>query len=175
MLKNVKEKARIGSEPFSGTLLKLKKEINLPRDISKLLTKYYNEIYDYSFITLSDIHNALSRIIVVELKVTKFGKLIIGAKVINSTFSVKYIKSANILSKFILDDNDTTDIYLDQVQFFFKHIIHLQESSKIHYLAFVRWYKKADDNRSQFHCQIDKDDLNICNVELWGNKFYKLS
>jgi len=125
MSKNVKEKVGIGSESFSDALLKLKKEVNLPRDILKLLTEYYNEAYGHSFIILSDIHNALSRTIVVELKVTKFGRLMIGAKVISSTFLVRYIRSANILFKFILDDNDTTDIYPGQVQFFFKHIIHL--------------------------------------------------
>ena len=55
MLKNVKEKAGTGSEPFSGTLLKLmKKEVNLQLEVLELLIKYYHNAYDiylfYNFI-----------------------------------------------------------------------------------------------------------------------------
>jgi hypothetical protein len=42
-------------------------------------------------------------------------------------------------------------------------------------LAFIKWYKPAEDHRSRFHCQIDKDDTKICNIELWKKDFYKLS
>ena len=167
MSKNVKENAGIGTEPFPGILLNPKKDIILSQDILKLLVEYYNGAYDnYSFIDLSDIHNASSDVIAVLPQAIKFGRLRIGAEIIGSTFSARYIRSANILSKFILDDNNTTDIYPGQVQFFFEHTIHLQEGPKIHYLAFTRWYKKTDDNRSWFHYQIDKKYLNICNVEL---------
>ena len=176
MSNNVKENAGIGTEPFPGTLLKPKKDVTLSQDILKLLVKYYDGAYDnYFFVNLSDIHNASSEAIAVLPQAIKFGRLRIGAEIIGSTFSARYIWSANILSKFILDDNNTTDIYPGQVQFFFEHTIHLQEGPKIHYLAFVRWYKKTDDNRSRFHCRIDKKYLNICNVELWGNEFYELS
>src|SRR6185437_6467268 len=44
-----------------------------------------------------------------------------------------------------------------------------------HSLAFVRWYDKADNRRSQFHCQIGNDDEKICNIELWKRDFYELS
>ncbi|PKY32170.1 hypothetical protein RhiirB3_450169 [Rhizophagus irregularis] len=176
MSKNVKEKAGIGSEPFPGALLKPKKEANLPQDILKLLIEYYNSAYDnYFFISLSDIHNALPEAIGVLPKVTKFGRLRIGVEVIGSTFSARHIRSANVLSQFILDDNHTTDIYPGQVQFFFEHTIHLPEGSKTHCLAFVRWYKKTENRKYRFHCQIDNDDLNICNIELWENEFYELS
>ncbi|PKB96112.1 hypothetical protein RhiirA5_385559, partial [Rhizophagus irregularis] len=174
--KNVKEKAGIGSEPFPGALLKPKKEANLPQDILKLLIEYYNSAYDnYFFISLSDIHNALPEAIGVLPKVTKFGRLRIGVEVIGSTFSARHIRSVNVLSQFILDDNHTTDIYPGQVQFFFEHTIHLPEGSKTHCLAFVRWYKKTENRKYRFHCQIDNDDLNICNIELWENEFYELS
>ncbi|PKC61562.1 hypothetical protein RhiirA1_398323 [Rhizophagus irregularis] len=176
MSKNVKEKAGIGSEPFPGALLKPKKEANLPQDILKLLIEYYNSAYDnYFFISLSDIHNALPEAIGVLPKVTKFGRLRIGVEVIGSTFSARHIRSVNVLSQFILDDNHTTDIYPGQVQFFFEHTIHLPEGSKTHCLAFVRWYKKTENRKYRFHCQIDNDDLNICNIELWENEFYELS
>ena len=41
--------------------------------------------------------------------------------------------------------------------------------------VFVRWYEAADDRRSRFHCQIDKEDMKICNIELWKKDFYELS
>ena len=177
MSKNVKEKAGIGSEPFPGAFLKPKKEVILKQDILELLIKYYNGAYEnYSFVGLSDIHNALPEAIAVLPTVTKFGRLRIGAEVIGSTFSARHIRSANILSQFVLDDNVMTDIYPGQVQFFFEHTVYLKEGSETHSLAFVRWFKKAvEGNRRRFHCQIRKDDLKICNIELWENEFYELS
>jgi hypothetical protein len=97
------------------------------------------------------------------------------AEVFGSTYSPRYIKSANILAQFILDDDNTTDIYPGQVQFFFEHTVQLSDGPVTHSLAFVRWYEAADDRRSRFHCQIDKDDMKICNVELWKKDFYELS
>ena len=73
----------------------------------------------------------------------------IGAEVFGSTHSLRYIKSANVLSQFVIDDNKT-DIYPRQVQFFFKHMIQLPEGPATHSLAFVRWYDKADDRRIDF-------------------------
>src|SRR3989440_4123982 len=43
------------------------------------------------------------------------------------------------------------------------------------FVGFVRWYDKADDCRSRFHCQIGNDDEKICNIELWKRDFYELS
>ena len=75
---------------------------------------------------------------------------------------------------FVIDDN-TTDIYPGQVQFFFEHMIQLPKGSATYLLAFVRWYDKADNRRSQFYCQIGNDNEKICNIELWKRDFYELS
>ena len=172
MSKNVKENAGTGSEPFPGALLKPTKEANLPVNVLNLLVEYYQNAYDYSFVTLSNIHNSPPESKVVFPKVNYFGRLRIGAEVIGSTFSARHTRSANILSQFVLDDDNTTNTYPGQVQFFFEHTIHLPaEVSVKHYLAFVRWYKPAEDNRSRFHCKIDND---ICNIELWKKDFYEL-
>src|SRR5207245_1507317 len=104
------------------------------------------------------------------MKVNQFSRLRIGAEIFGSTHSPRYIKSANILLQFVIDDN-TTDIYPGQVQFFFEHMIQLPEGPATHSLAFVRWYDKADDRRSRFHCQIGNDDEKICNIELWKRIF----
>jgi len=176
MSKDVKEKAGVGSEAFPGTLLKPMKEVNLLSEVLKLLVEYYCNTYDeFSFVTLSNIHNSSSESIVVLSKVNRFSRLRIGAEVTGSKSSVRYIRSSNVLSQFILDDDNTTDTYPGQVQFFFEHTIHLPDGPKTHYLAFVRWYKPTGDRRSQFHCQINEDDLSICNIEMWTKDFYELS
>jgi hypothetical protein len=174
MSKNVMEKAGTGSEPFPGTFMKpMKKDVNLPPEVLALLVEYYCNAYEYTFVTLSNIHTSSKDSIVVLPKVNQFSRLRVGAEVFGSTHS-RYIKSANVLAQFVVDDY-TTDIYPGQVQFFFEHTIQLPEGPATHSLAFVRWHDKADDRRSRFHCQIDNDNTQICNIELWKKDFYDLS
>jgi hypothetical protein len=172
MSKNVKDNAGVGSEPFPGKLLKpMKKDVNLPPEVLTLLVDYYHNAYSYPFVTLSNVHNSSTESIVVLPKINQFGRLRLGAEIFGSTFSKRYIRSANVLAQFILDDN-TTDTYPGQVQFFFEHSIVLPEEGLVtHHLTFIRWYAAAEDRRSRFHCQIDKE---ICNIELWKNNFYEL-
>ena len=148
------------------------KNVNLPSEVLPLLVEFYCNAYGRSFTSLSNIHTSSDDSIVVLPKVNQFSRLRIEAEVFGSTYSSRYIKSANILAQFILDDDNTTDIYPGQVQFFFEHTIQLSDGPATHSLAFVRWYEAADDRRSRFHCQIDKDDMKICNIEL---DFYELS
>ena len=172
MSKNVKDNAGVGSEPFPGKLLKpMKKDVNLPLEVLTLLVDYYHNAYSYPFVTLSNVHNSSTESIVILPKINQFEKLRLGAEIFRLTFSKWYIRLANILAQFILDDN-ITDTYLGQVQFFFEHSIVLPEEGLVtHYLTFIRWYVAAEDRRSWFHCQIDKE---ICNIELWKNNFYEL-
>ena len=44
----------------------------------------------------------------------------------------------------------------------------------IHSLALVKWYKPVH-HKVRYHCQVDNDDINLCNIELWSNKFYGMS
>jgi hypothetical protein len=176
MSKNVKDKAGIGSEPFPGAFMKpMKKDTNLRSEVLALLVEYYSNAYQRPFVALSNVHASSKEAIVVLPKVNQYSRLRIGAEVFGSISSPRYIKSANVLSQFILDDNNTTDIYPGQVQFFFEHTIYLSEGPVTHSLAFVRWYSAADDRRSRFHCQIDKDNTKISNIELWKKDFYELS
>src|SRR5436309_112060 len=176
MSKNVTEKVGTGSEPFPGTFMKpMKKDVDLPTEVLELLMEYYRNAYEYAFATVSNIHTSSEDSIVILSKVNQFSRLRVGAKVFGSTHLPRYhIKLANILSQFVIDDN-TTDIYSRQVQFFFEHTIQLLEGPVTHLLAFVKWYNKADDRRSRFHCQIGNDDEKICNIELWKRDFYELS
>ena len=172
MSKNVKEKAGTGSEPFLDALLKPMKSVKLSSEILALLVEYYNNAYSNSFVSLSDIHNSLPGTIAVFPQINRFDRLRLGAEVYGSTYAKRYIRSVNVLSKFVLDDN-TTDTYLGQIHFFFEHTIHLLEGSITHSLAFVRWYSHADHSRTRFHCSIN-DDNKSSNIELWKSEFYEI-
>src|SRR5581483_10770463 len=144
MSRNVQEKAGSRSESFLGTLINLTKEVNLSAEILDLLVDYYHNMYDHSFITLSRVHNSSEESIVVLPKANQFSRIRIRAEVIKLTFVLRHIRSANVLSQFVLDDN-TTDTFSGQVQFFFKHTIQLPEGLTMYTLTFVRWYKAAKD------------------------------
>src|SRR4051794_19203444 len=121
----------------------MKKDVDLLTEVLELLVEYYCNAYEYAFVTVSNIHTSSEDFIVIFQRC----RLRIGTKIFGSTHSPRYIKSANVLSQFVIDDN-TTDIYPGQVQFFFEHTIQLPEGPATHSLAFVRWYDKADDRRS---------------------------
>ena len=99
MSKNVTEKAEIGLKPFSGTFMKpMKKDVDLPTEVLELLVEYYCNVYEYTFMTISNIHTSSENSIVILSKVNQFSRLRVGAEVFGSTHSPRYIKFANILS-----------------------------------------------------------------------------
>src|SRR5438067_6957196 len=120
MSKNVTEKAGTGSVPFLGTFMKpIKKDVDLPTEVLELLVEYYCNTYEYAFVTILNIYTSSEDSIIILSKVNQFSRLRVGAEVFGSTYSPRYIKSANLLSQFVIDDN-TTDIYPGQVQFLFR-------------------------------------------------------
>ena len=82
--------------------------------------------------------------------------------------SLWHVKSSYILSKFINKDG-SVDCYLEQVQYYFTHIIDLPDGLAKHYLAHVRWYKAASSSNTRYYFS---DNEGTCNVELWKNEFY---
>ena len=68
----------------------------------------------------------------------------------------QYQRSSNILAKFINDD-ETTNIYPGQVQFYFEHTIQLSTGTTTHRLAFVKWYLYALNQQTQFFCRISNE------------------
>ncbi|RHZ82956.1 hypothetical protein Glove_102g68 [Diversispora epigaea] len=79
-------------------------------------------------------------------------------------------KSSYILAKFASED-DSIDIYLGQIQFFFVHEISTNRiNMENYYLAYVRWYKKI---KNRFYFGINQEQM--CNVELWDTEFYPKS
>ncbi|PKC74404.1 hypothetical protein RhiirA1_450083 [Rhizophagus irregularis] len=141
----IEDESAIRTEPFPGMLMDPYKETALLTDILNLLVEYYENLYNNNFISISSM--------------------------IDST--AQHEKSSYILARFVQDDR-TVDTYPGQIQFFFKHTIYKRQSL-VYSLALVRWYKPVQDHKIRYHFQVDKEDINSCNIELWSNEFYAMS
>lgn len=165
-----------GSEHFPGEMLNPRKNnVSLPNDIYEILVQYYNNAYNWEFMTISEaasVETISDDFIVVLPNVNQFGRIRIGAEIFGSTIAPRYKINSHILAKFI-QDNDTTDIFPGQVKFFFTHTIELPTGTTTHHLAFVKWYLPASNHRIRFYCKID-DDNDGCNVELWKSQCYEV-
>jgi hypothetical protein len=82
------------------------------------------------------------------------------------------LKNANVLANFI-QDNETTDLFPGQVQYYFEHTMRISGDLKTHRLVFVKWYKPAPNQQTRFYTKID--DEKSSNIELWRNEFYDIA
>ena len=115
----------VGSEPFPGEMLTpCESRVALPDDIYKILTDYYNNAYELQFVTITEsISTGGSRdSIVVPNMVNQFGRVRILTEIFGSAMARRYLKNANVLAKFI-QDNETTDLLLRQVQYYFAYSV----------------------------------------------------
>ena len=172
-LSRIEDESAIGTEPFPGELMNPCQETNLPKDILDLLVEYYNNLYDNSFMSISSITASSINCNVVNPRIKQYGRLRIGADIYGSVQAARHEKSSYILARFVQND-ETVDTYPGQVQFFFEHAIYLNNKSTTHSLALVKWYKPVQDHKIRYYCQVDDDDINSCNIELWSNEFYNL-
>ena len=141
------------------------KEIILLTNILNLLVEYYENLYnDYHFISISSMIDPSNNNIVVNSNIKQYGRLRIGADIYGSVQAARHEKSSYILARFVQDDG-TVDTYPGQVQFFFEHTVY-KPQSLVHSLALVRWYKPVQDHKIRYHFQVDKEDINSCNIEL---------
>ncbi|RHZ79784.1 hypothetical protein Glove_140g43 [Diversispora epigaea] len=137
--------------------------------ILDLMVVYYNNTYENLKFQKSFETDSLNSIII-PLRINKYCRCQIDSKIFGSIFSFRHQKSSYILAKFVSED-DSIDIYLGQIQFFFIHEISTNRiNMKNHYLVYVRWYKKI---KNQFYFSINQEQM--YNVELWDTKFYSKS
>jgi hypothetical protein len=172
-----------GRESFPGKMMKPTRfEVDLPEKICDHLVQYYKDAYNLDSISFTKyISNSISnrqigiRIsneqIVVQPRVNQFGRVRIGSEIFGSVISPRYKKNSYVLANFI-QENETTEVYPGQVQFFFEHTIKLPDGYYYtHRLAFIKWYLPAEDQQKRFHCRVNNDN-NSCNIELWKYDFY---
>jgi len=164
----------VGSEPFPGEMLTpCRNRVALPDNIYQILTDYYKNAYELQFITIAEsISTSSTDSIVVPNMVDQFGRVRISTEVFGSTMAPRYLKNANVLAKFI-QNNETTDLFPGQVQYYFEHAIRISGELRTHRLAFIKWYKPAPNQRTRFYTSID-DNEKSSNIELWQNEFYDI-
>jgi len=146
--------------------------VALPDNIYQILTDYYNNVYDLQFVTIAKSISNPRYSIVVPNMVDQFGRVQISAKVFGLAMAYRYLKNANVLAKFI-QNNETTDLFPGQVQYYFEHTVRISGELKTHRLAFIKWYKPAPNQKTRFYTSID-DNEKSSNIELWQNDFYDI-
>ena len=166
-----------GSENYPGEFLPpMKSNVILSDGLLNLLIKYYNRAYEYNF-NRPQLDSSLSNenYIAVTGKVTKYGRLRIGAEYFGSVLSKRHIRSSYILVHFI-DRFNNIDTYPGQVQFYFEYIIHLSDGPIKHHLAFVNWYEPVTSADTRFLFANNEDSSDFTNdPELWKKIFLKTS
>jgi len=167
----IKDVSAFGTESFPGLLMKPCQEATLPKNILDLLTEFYNCLYNDYFTSILSVTGP-TKDVVVNSKIKLFGRLRIGEDIYGSVKAARHEKSSYILARFVQNDG-TIDIYPGQVQFFFEHTVYYPQAL-IHSLALVTWYKPVQ-HKIKYYCQVDNDDINSCNIELWSNEFYGMS
>lgn len=163
----------VGNEPFPGEMLTPRRNrVALPDNIYQILIDYYNVAYDLQFVTIAESVSASSDSIVVPNMVDQFGRVRISSEIFGSAMAPRYLKNANVLAKFI-QDNETTDLFPGQVQYYFEHTMRISGELKTHRLAFIKWYELAPDPKTRFYTNIDGNEKSS-SIELWQNKFYNI-
>ena len=106
--------------------------------IYQILTDYYNNAYRLQFVTIAESTSISSRdSIVVPNMINQFGRVRISAEVFGSAIASRYLKNANVLANFI-QNNETTDLFSGQMQYYFEHTIRILGELKTHRLAFIK-------------------------------------
>ena len=167
-----------GTEDYPGELLSpIKLNVILPDDILDLLVDYYNRAYEeYNFSRPRlDPSSSTENYIAVTGNITQCGRLRIGAEYFGSILSKRYIRSSYILARFIEQRGNDIDTYPGQVQFYFKHTVHLPNGPTEHHLAFVNWYKPAATANIRFLFSSEDSDDFTNDPELWKKEFYNSS
>lgn len=171
------EETITGTEPFPGEMLLPKNDnVSLPDNIYNILVKYYNTAYDLEFLSIAESVRRTTgrsdRRIVVRPQINQFGRIRIGAEIFGSAITPRFSKNSFIIAKFV-QKNNSIDFFPGQVQYFFEHEINLPGRKQIHRLAYVRWFEATRSHLTRFHCQVN-DDINSCNIEIWGKDFYPI-
>ena len=163
-----------GSETFPGEMLTPRKNrVPLPDDIYQLLIEYYSNAYESKFITIAESVSASPSDFIVTNMVNQFGRVRISAEIFGSVMATRFLKNAHVLAKFI-QDNETSDLFPGQVQYYIEHTTKTPNGLKTHRLALIRWYKPAPNRQTRFYTSIDTEE-ECSNIELWQNDFYDLS
>jgi hypothetical protein len=106
-----------------------------------------------------------------DLHINQHARLQIGAEIFRSTILGQYEKNTTILAKWNAINDESTDIYPGEVQYYFEHTLRLPDGPKTHLLAYVKWYKNVPSSDIQFkHIFMEPE---VSNTELWKAEYYQ--
>lgn len=154
-----------GTEPIPGQMLKPSSfGVNMPLKLRKFLCEWYEILYE------RDQEQILGYM---DLQINQHARMQIGAEIFGSMISGRHEKNSTILAKWKAVNDESTDIYPGEVQYYFEHTLRLPEGSKTHILAYVKWYKNAPSSSIRFkHSFMEQE---VSNTELWKPEYYQES
>jgi len=142
------------------------------------LIEYYNRAYYNEYVFRRpqlDSSSSDENYIAITGKVSQYGRLHIGAEHFGSVLSKRHIRSSYILARFIDQRGESIDTYPGQVQFYFKHTVHLPNGPLTHNLAFVKWHKHSTTANVRFLFANEDSNDYTNDPELWKKEFFNTS
>ncbi|GBC14972.2 hypothetical protein GLOIN_2v1474510 [Rhizophagus irregularis DAOM 181602=DAOM 197198] len=98
-------------------------------------------------------------------------RLQIGAEIFGSMIVGRHENNATILAKWRANNDESTDIYPGEAQYYFEHTIRFPEGSRTHLLAYVKWYKPATTSATRFKHNFMESE--VSNTELWKAEYFQ--
>ncbi|CAB5189402.1 unnamed protein product [Rhizophagus irregularis] len=83
----------------------------------------------------------------------------------------RHENNATILAKWRANNDESTDIYPGEAQYYFEHTIRFPEGSRTHLLAYVKWYKPATTSATRFKHNFMESE--VSNTELWKAEYFQ--
>ncbi|CAB4446178.1 unnamed protein product [Rhizophagus irregularis] len=106
-----------------------------------------------------------------DLVIDQHARLQIGAEIFGSMISGHQEKNVTILAKWKASNDESVDIYPEDVQYYFEHTLRLPEGPRKHLLAYVKWYKSAPSSDIRFKHRFIEPE--ISNTELWQAEYFQ--
>jgi hypothetical protein len=154
-----------GTEPIPGQMLSPSCfGVVMPLELRGYLCEWYATLYE------KDQEEILG---FMDLKINQHARLQIGAEIFGSMISSQREKNATILAKWEAANDESTDIYPGEVQYYFEHTLRLPDGPKTVLLAYVKWYKSAPTSDIRFKHKFMEPE--VSNTELWKAEYYQES
>ncbi|GBB94351.1 hypothetical protein RclHR1_02340008 [Rhizophagus clarus] len=119
-----------GTEKLPGQMLKPSYfKVIIPLELCRFLCEWYSILYEKE---QSEILGFM------DLVINQHTRLQIGTEIFGSVISSQQEKNATIFAKWKAVSDESIDVYLGDVQYYFEHILRFPEESKTHLLAYIK-------------------------------------
>lgn len=154
-----------GTEPIPGQFLKPSFfGVVMPQKLRTLLCEWYSILYEKEQEEILGL---------MDLIINQHARLQIGAEIFGSMISSQHEKNATVLVKWRAANDESTDVYPGEVQYYFEHTLRFHNGPKTHLLAYVKWYKNAPSSDIRFKHRFMEPG--VSNTELWKAEYYQES